>query len=411
MRRHGVFYVLFLLLLWTCTGEAGELSIVSSGSAGTEGINHLFSLQGEDFSFFDFELGLETQFDSSGEYSYNPNYYLISSVGENYKLIAGKNFEHITSNDSFRLIKSDNFQTQTRFYSISGPWAQMWFFRNLPFKTVDHVDAWMIQGNVEIDPFLLRATELKYVGYEESGSSRVLEVEATSNLGSGSTAIGWQEDTNGEISLGFLTKITHKHKNVHGSLEWRKIESGFQSLFSENNKHASNRQGYHINENVTVGDLKFSWNFRRHKNMELTRNYNQHSFIVSAKEKYTEMEWRLEPTTAFILRYAKENVMIQVDAWNSTFRYANKYKELECDFRVDAKRRIYRLQLGSGRILNWRLIGKYDFMKKRNHYSVLVAWQLEQADLKLELGKYDRGNMAAGFHNSPSLCVSWNWKF
>lgn len=411
MRRHGVFYVLFLLVLCTFIAEAGDLSIVSSGHVGTEGINNSLSLRGDDFSIFDFELGLETYVDLTGNYWHNPRWYLISSPIQNLELIIKHNHEHITSSDSFRLIKSDNFYAKSTFYSISVPWAQVGFFRNIPFKTLDNVDALYIRGNFEMNPFLLRATELKYAGYQESGSARVLEAEVTSALGSSSTAIGWQHDTKGEIIQGFITKITHKSKNINGSLEWRRIEPGFQSLFSENNKHTSNRQGYHLKENIILGDLRFSWNFRRHQDIDLTRSYNQNSLIVSSKVNNTEVEWRLEPTSAFILRYAEKDVKIQVDAWNSTFRYANKYKELEYDFRADAKRRIFRLQLGSGRKLHWRLIGKYDFARKRNHHSFIVACQLEQANLQLELGKYDRGNMAAGFNNPPRLCISWDWKF
>ena len=403
--------ILFLLVFSASLTEAKAFTGLISGTVETEGIANLLSFEGNHFSSINFELGLESHLDYEGYHKHNPRWALNLKPSKNSEITIKRNHEHFTSPDTFRLIKDTNFLSKTRLYSLRYGGIHGAILKNVPFKSLDSVDVLYLAGNIEINSASFRVTELKYAGLKESGSARVLEMKVDSELMASSVAMGWQEDTKGDVSKGFISEIALKGKKLNGSLEWRQIHPGFRSLFSENEKHAKNRRGYHLTHNAFVGNLKISANFRRHQNMEGTRQYNQHSWTISAKDKHTEVEWRLEPTTAFILRYEKDKIRIQLDAWNASLRYANRYGGLNYDLRADGKHGIFRWQLGSGQKVRWRAIGKYDLNKKRTHHSVFVIYELDKATFQLELGKYDRGNILAGFHDSPQFCISWGYEF
>lgn len=407
----GVFFTLFLVFCCITTTNGAKLEGQLTGLYGTEGVKHGLTLDlVKKSSWLDLGWGLKCEL-AEAQLTAEANWGALLKLGHKIKFLASYNREHHSTDDLFRLVTKNNFGPDSYFFGLFSEQFKLGFFRNVPLKSHDVVDAFFYESVAKFGPFTFQGTELSYAGPRERGQVQALQagfkvggLEALGGLGSHLDSVG----TESRAIVLELNQSSNKHQI---SLGWQKIDAGFISPLAKANRFTPNRQGWLLQVETERGDLKLNLNIRRQHNLSFTKTYHQHSWILESKKYHTSVEWRLEPTQALILRYLHAPILLQLDALSGNLRFDHKLGKLAYSLRFDSQRPILRLELRFPTELDWRVIGKYDFLNKRLHYSVLLKFADGPRYIELELGRYDQGNITAGFHNPAHVRIVWGWKF
>ena len=413
MYMRGVFFVIFCLVTCAPPVQALKVSRELAGSAGAEGLSSSLRLDLEHLSWCDLKWGLEAAFspDQPGQIGTRTRWQAQLPLAKHLEFILNHNLDHYTTNEIFRLINKNNFTKESYFAHLKTDQLNLGFLRTVPFKERDKVDAIFMESIFELGPLSLTGLQLRYAGRLESGTAQVLQGSVQLGFLQGLGAMGWQTDSKGDESQGLLWELGAQLPGFTANLAGQKIDPDFLSPLAKTNRYTPDRQGWQIELTALHKDLELSWTMRRHTNSKQSKHYNQLALKLEAQSKNVSLEWRIEPTKAFIIRYALEDTLFQMDAPNSTLRTDFKLGGANFSFRLDAKRGIVRLETKYARIFEWRLIGKYDLWRHRSFHSLLARYSGKSGHIQLEIGEYDRGNMGAGFGNPRSLCISWGWKF
>lgn len=407
MNKRGVFLILFLFIL-TGIVSGADLRGEIKGSYGEEVFNHELNVGTiQNWGFLNLEVGLTASLISpSLDLSHTINY--RGKIGP---LTLVRNQDHFTSKDVFRLIQKDNYavETSSLFYLTDG--IQLGLFQKIPLKNLDLVDASYLGSEFKLGTLGIRGTQLKYSGRRESGQTQVLQVENIFPHGRILAGHGWHENSSGQIVQGRIVEVEKSKGLVEGQVSWRWIDPGFVSALAKTNKITPDRQGWQQEVTFNLGKTKLVFNRRKHNNCAKDKEYNQLSFKFMSLDQKHSVLWRIEPTKAFILTAENKQYLAQLDAWNGTLRLDRQGELIFQSFRWDVERKIIRVELQSKIVLDWRTIGKYDFTQSRSYYYLSASKKTKTFDIKVELGVYDRGNLLAGFNQSPSVGITWGWKF
>lgn len=410
--RRGLFFILLCISSLTLPIRASEKTLELSGVVGNEGQSYAISFgYRQDWPIFNLELGFDGVYNQE-EVKGTVSWDLQTSNLQYIQLRAIKNRNHYTSSDAFRLINKNNFGSQTKFIALLTEQVKLCFFRQIPLKKLDVVDAILLESQFELGPAKLEAFQLTYAGHTQSGQTRVFQGKIGQGSFSLQAAQAWQIDLAGQQHLGQLFSAMYQGDVWKADFTWQKVAAGFISPLAKTNYLTPDRQGWHLKLHTYFSDLDIALNLKRQRNIEFVKEYRQTSIIVTAPEKKTSLEWRLEPTPAFILRYkADQKSFVQVDVINGLLRYDKNFAELRSSFRFDLHRWIVRFELGINLLGEWRIIAKQDLLNKRSHQFLSLTLGSNTRQLKLELGHYDRGNIAAGFDHEPRFNLAWKWLF
>lgn len=415
MYMRGVFFAVFLALL-SCT--AGAQAVHIGGELATSladtGLSVDFAIGLEkNLSWGSFQGGLrsEIRLFPSWQRETSPWWEASFRLLDHAQLVLCINSDHFTSSDIFRLINKNNYTAESGAMLLLTDQLKMGMLRQVPLKSRDVVDSVFAESVFHLGSISLSGLQMRYAGFSESGSAG--SVQAAGRFGSTevTAAKGWQIDGKGEESQGSVLELTSKGSGFTGSLVMQSIDPNFQSLLAKTNRYTPNRQGWQLQLAKELGEVELSFNVRRHTNREGSRDYNQLSWKIEAKDRHTSLEWRIQPTEAFIMRYAPDGSLFQFDPLNGTLRMDWQLGGGQWSLRLDALRWITRLEYKFKGSLEWRIIAKQDFSLHRSHYSVLIRHSGERSHLQLEIGEYDRGNLGSGFNQAPGFCISWGWKF
>ena len=412
MYMRGVFLMLFVIVTATVTGGAVEVSGEITGSYGTAGVTHIFAVEAQQKSSrLDLQWALDIEYSLDQGSTAHSRWELQTSLMRDVQLALIHNRDHYTSSDVFRLINKNNYSPESYFIGVRSSQINLGLLRKVPLKNVDVVDAVFCESVLEVGPLAMRGTQLRFAGLSESGWAGVLQAHVKLGAWEAVTGIGWQTDSKGAESQGRVFGIKGSGPGFRGNLQWQRIDPIFQSPLAKTNTYTPNRQGWQLELTSIFHRLELGLNVRRHSNLDQSREYNQLSWKLNAKDEDISLEWRMQPTPAFILRYIRGDLLLQADFINSSLRLDKKINDVDWSLRLDGVRLIGRLECKLTGKLQWRVIGKYDFLRHRAHHSLLVQHRAKNGNFKLEIGQYDRGNISAGFGNSPSFCISWGWEF
>ena len=409
MYMRGVFFVLFCLLL-TSNVQAFEYAGELTAMMGTMGVSSALSLDlAGNLAGYDYLWGLDLDFDhlKSPLPNVATRWKYAGSILANLQINLNHNQEHFTSGGLFRLINKNQYTAESYSVTLQSPQLSLGLLRQVPFKSRDVVDALFLESTLEVGNVSIYGLQLKYAGTRESGSAGVLQ--AGGKLGSFDVeaAAGWQVDLAGKESQARVFEFEGGVLGFSGRLNLQRIDPGFLSLLAKTNRYTPNRQGWELELSREYPAMEIGLNVRRHTNLDRSRNYHKLAWNVDLKDKNTSLEWRVQPTPALRMRYSLGDTLFQLDPLNATLRTDFKVYGATISLRVDALRQIGRIEYRSGETLQCRLIGKYDFLKDRFHYSCLI----KHNHLQLEIGEYDRGSLSSGFDNFTSFCISWAWRF
>ena len=412
MSMRGVFFVLFFLLLCISAGEAYDVRGGIQGSLGSEGVEHELSLDAkQQWSGLKIDAGWKGQWlSSSAETKHYLNWQMCFDA-KHLQLIFSGNKPHYTSGALFRLVHKDNFGPDSSSFLIVSEGLKLGLLRRIPLRSLDQVDVWFYESALDLGPFSLKGMQLQYSGFKEAGAAQVLHGEGSWRDWKVLVGRGWQTNSSGVESRARLAEIRNNGDFWEVLLTYQSIDPQFSSLLAKTNKHTPDRRGWRVEAVYNSATWRLKFNRRQHSNIEGSKKCNQLSWQFSSHDKKSSMQLRLEPTPAFILRAVGEGVVAQFDAWNGAMRVDWHRDQLRYGFRWDVERGIIRFELGHQLPFEWRIIAKFDVAQRRQHYSLLASYATKTAELKLEIGSYDRGNLLAGFNNPPSYRISWGWKF
>ena len=416
MYMRGVFFALFCLLICSSGTQAVDYAGELTWTVGTREVSSALTLDLEkdlpwcDLTWgFDASIGLSQPIRPEGA----TRWALALPLTPQVQVIVNHNQDHFTSADSFRMINKNNYGEESYFASLQTQQLRMGYVRKIPFRNKDVVDALFAESVLEVGSLSLIGMQMRFAGALESGSAGILQAEGSFGSFDVVGARGWQIDSKGEESQGSVFELKQGGSDLSATLVVQKIDPGFLSLLAKTNRYTPNRQGWQLHLSSDHDGFGLGLNVRRHRNLEETRDYNQLSWKFDFKDKCTGVEWRIQPTRAFVISYDQGDTLFQLDPLNSTLRTDFKVQDTALSFRLDAVRSIARLECRFERIFEWRFIVKYDFLLQRSHYSILAQSQSggKGNSFRLEVGQYDRGNMSSGFNNPRSFCISWGWKF
>jgi hypothetical protein len=405
----GAFFVLFCLAA-TAAASAAGLGGEVSGFLSPDGFAQSFYLSFDhQLDSTDLRLGVVGEYGSEGAFQLSPRWQLeLGDLGP-FLLRAGRDVDHYTSSDLFRLISKNNRSPASSFLTLESPQASFGFLQAVPLRSGDPVSALFAEALLEAGPLGFRGLHLQFAGGGQGGTAAVLQAEAALGPWAAAAAAGWvQEGT--LASRGTVVVLERSGSGLQGSFTWQSIEPGFASLLAKSNRYPPGRRGWELELKLPLGALEGEVDLRRQGNLAGTRSYNRLAFTCRAGENFS-VQWRLEPTRALVLRYSGEGLLWQVDAVNLVVRHDRETEAGSWSWRADAKRRIARLEVQLDRTLKWRLVAKYDFLLHRAHTYLRVRWERAKQYVQLELGEYDGGNLTASFGQPAQLKLSWGWQF
>ena len=411
MYMRGVFFLILSLII-ALPVHALSLSGELQGALGTDQVRSSLDLDlRKELDWCQVKWGWHAAFTPSQPLQTQTRWQLDFPLGRHLKLIFRHNLNHSTSQDSFRFINKTNFRPDSYCAHLQTDQLQLGLLRNVHHQESDVVNAAFVQSVLELGPLDLRGLSLHYTGQTRSGNAQVIEGSARFGVFQGLFVLGWQTDFKGEESQARLLEFRCQTPSFSAKASAQAIDPGFLSPLSKTNLFTPNRYGWQAELGAHGHGLEFGLSVRRHSNRDQSKDYNQLALELQAKNKQAALEWRIEPTTALILRYALADILFQLDPFNSTVRSDFQLGKGTISLRLDGQRGILRLQWTLPGRLQWRLIGKYDLWEQRSHCSLLTKYTGENSHIQLEVGQYDRGNMGAGFANPASFCISWGWKF
>lgn len=415
MYMRGVFFVVFAILL-SCAASAqavqvgGELETTLSSTEA--GVSLSIDIESQlSRCLIRGGLQAEAKMVPAWQGRVEPWWELSLPVSEHVLVIAGQNREHFTSSDVFRLINKNNYTAETTAALLYTEQVKAGLLRNVPLRGRDLVDAVFVESVLDIGKVSLSSLQMRYAGSAEGGTAQLVQAQAELGFAELTAAHGWQSDARGAESQGTVLELKSSSPRFSGSLALQSIDSGFQSLLAKANRYTPNRKGWQLELAKQIGQVELGLNLRRHRSIDGSREYNQLTWKVKSRDRGTGLEWRLQPTPAFVMRVELDDRLFQFDPLNGTLRADFQLGKSMWSVRFDAVRLIGRLEYRLNGTFEWRLIAKQDFLHHRFHYSFLVRQSGERSRLQLEIGEYDRGNLGSGFNNPPSFCISWGWKF
>ncbi len=399
MSRCGVLLCL-ILLLNVAAARAGGLIGTVAGVADQTGLQQQLFLQYSGKKD-DFALVLNSNVSLAAlplSLAWEPAWRLA------YKQLAfSRNQPHFTSPDFFRLVHKNHFKAKTTVFWADTPNISAAWFGSIPFKNEDLVNGLYLQGFLKLRQLGLGAAFLQ----AGAGNFTVLEARLAEGPFKISAAAGLREK-----SPAAVLELAYQKGKYEANLAWQHVAADFVSPFAQTNKYTPNRRGWHLKSSFPLGDVLVSLNRRRQGNLAQTTQYNQYSWKFAAAGYNTEVEWRLEPTKAFLIRYKGKGAQLEIDPLRQSGRFdSTLFARLNYRISFDAPRRIGRLELRFNLGLKWRLIAKRDFLKNRLNYSALAEFENKNFRFSLAVGVYDRGNIHAGFDAPRQASISWEWDF
>ncbi|NMB01200.1 MAG: hypothetical protein GX971_06740 [Firmicutes bacterium] len=411
MNMRGVFLCALLVTVATSVAAA-EVEHELTGSVGTHDSVCKLSIDFlENWSYLDLRWGLDLNLRPTDGVRVDDRWQIRALLWDRIDFIVNHNLDHYTTSDRFRLINKNNYSEETYSVGVYTDQMHLGFLKNVPLKNLDSVDALFCSSELHLRNLLVKTLQLRFAGRKESGVAHVIEGIASWGYWKLGAALGSQTNGAGVDSQGSVLELKREGRGFETELVLHKIDPGFLSPLAKSNKYTPNRVGWQFKTTVPLAGLDVGFNIRRQTNLDRTRKYPQRSWEFSSVEKNTSLEWRLEPNPAFILRYSKGDNQVRVDPLNYSFRYDTKLSAASCSMRFDGERMIARLEIRFENLLDWRAIGKYDFLTARSHYSVMVRYGDDGKYLQIDIGEYDRGSMTSGFSNPFSFCITWGWKF
>ncbi len=412
MYMRGVFFALFWVLILSTSVQGVNLNGEFSGKVSTEGVMHAMTLESQkDLARGELELGLDSQWSPGHFLRTHTKWQLKTIVWPLLQFTLSHNVDHYTSSDIFRIINKNNYTEESHFLGLETKQLKLGYLRKVPLRNRDVVDAVFAESVLELGPISLTALGHRFAGTTESGSGQVIQGE--SRLGSldAIAAVGWQSNSKGEEHQGLVFELNKNGPGWNGNFVLQRVDPGFLSVLAKTNRYTPNRRGWQLQISVPQSGLDLGFNMRQLTNADRTREYHQLSFELSVKDKNVGLKWRIQPTSAFVIQHTGRDTLFQLDPLNLTLRTDLKLGETSWSFRFDGARLIARLECKFTGSLEWRLIGKHDFLEWRSHYSLLVRGNAKNGHFQIDLGEYDRGNMASSFGKSTSFGISWGWKF
>lgn len=411
MYRRGVLLFLILLVTFVPAVSAGKVKGTLAGFVDAKGIRQELALQ---FllkrSAFDLELGWDV---SLGAYPLVLKQEPMWQIGYNswpgLEMSFVRNQPHFTSADIFRLIHRNNYSPKTTVYWVDTAWLSGAWLWGIPFKKEELVTGPYVRGIFDLGALELGAAFLRTEGSAKD-TFTVFDGRWVQEPWQALIGIGFREKSKNVFPAAVL-ELDYAQGPWRSNLAWQNLSQNFISPLASVNKYTPGRRGWHWKSSFSLGDVVISLNRREHSNLAGDRDYNQYSWKLSAKNYKTELEWRIQPTQAFLICYKGKKSKMQVDFVRQTLRFESLYAQTDYRFSFDAPRRIARLELRFDLGFQWRLIGKKDFLQERTNYSVLGAFENKNFRFAIELGTYDRGNIHAGFDAPAKASISWEWDF
>ncbi len=403
------------MVLCTSSLFASQLSGEVAGVLGTEGLSSSFSFTVEQKNgpWFNWIWGLDAALELQNTLltEFKTRWGWRAQIGPDGYILMNHNLPHITSRDTFRLVDKNQYSANSYSAILETPQLRLGALRHVPFKNADVVDAVFVESVSNLGTLTLTGVQLRYAGPTEGGDTSVLQAEGKIGPISALASQGWHTSYNGGESKAFVLELVGKGRSISGNFVAQCIDPGFASPLAKTNRYTPNRQGWRLDLLREYKGIELGFNLRRWISRDGTGNYNQLLWKLEAKDRHTSLEWRIEPTPAFIMRYALNDTLFQFDPINASLRTDFPIGDGVFSFRMDAMRSILRLEYKFQRQLEWHAVAKYDFAVDRSHYCLRVRHSGKNNYLQIEIGEYDRGNISSGFNNPPSLCISWGWKF
>ncbi len=404
----GVFFILLFSLGLNFVAEAVEISGSYQGRLDRHAIEReLVFAAAHKGAHLDAQGGGSFLFEAGGV-SFKPHWQVRVSDENGLSLYWTKNKAHHTSQDLFRVLHKDNLGPATTALILAADQVRLGMLGSVPLRTGELADLWFCENYVRAGPLVLRGMQLHHRGPVVGRSA---SLEALLDLGTFRAVLGqgWQQRQ--DLSRASIAEIGVGAGRSFLNFFWQRVEAGFVSLAAKSNKYTPDRRGWRVEAGTDFGGVRLSFNLRRHSNLAQTRTYDQFSLKCVSLGEDASVELRLQPTRALILRRVAEACSIQLDVLNGTARYDGQRGMIAYGLRFDGPNGIGRLEIKFERGLQGRIIAKYDWLKKRLYYSLMLRRNAARGHVQLELGEYDRGNMGAGFSTSPALGISWQCKF
>ncbi len=407
----GVFFIfsIFCFLFLSIGAEAVEVEGHLQGNLAAQGLRQELVFDAVHKGAWLRAHGGGSFLLEAGRLSFKPHGQIIFSHRGIFHLAWLKNMAHYTSQDAFRLLQKDNFGPATSALIFQADQITLGILRAVPLKGGEQADFLFCENHVVAGPVVLRGMQAKYTALDVVQAA---SIEGRLDWGPLRALVGrgWQQKKHG-FAQASVAELRVGGKGHSLNFFWQHVEPGFVSLAAKSNKYTPDRRGWRVEATTNFAQVELSCNLRRHVNLAGTRGYDQLSLRLVSLGSAVSVELRLQPTRALIIRHATAAGLIQFDVLNGTSRCDGQLGNLFYGLRFDGPNGIGRLELKSGGGLNWRIIAKYDWLKERLHYSLMVRHEVARGHVQIELGEYDRGNMGAGFSTSPSLGISWQWKF
>lgn len=144
----GAFFVLFCLAA-TAAASAAGLGGEVSGFLSPDGFAQSFYLSFDhQLDSTDLRLGVVGEYGSEGAFQLSPRWQLeLGDLGP-FLLRAGRDVDHYTSSDLFRLISKNNRSPASSFLTLESPQASFGFLQAVPLRSGDPVSAQIGRAHV-----------------------------------------------------------------------------------------------------------------------------------------------------------------------------------------------------------------------------------------------------------------------
>jgi hypothetical protein len=408
LNMRGVFLILLCLAV-SARPAAAEFSGEFKGSLGSDGVVQELSLQLErEIASLHLLAAVDCEYAWGQGLQLTPRWQVRAAKQSPWSLRAGQNVDHYTSSELFRLINKNHRTVETAFAVLESEQSVLGFLHRVPLDSEDLVDVVFADNRFTLGAMSLRGLQLQFSG-RQSGSAAVVQAEAGMAPLAVAAAAGWMK-VQGVEHRGRVVEVSHESPHFQGSFTWQSVDPGFRSILAKTNRYQPNRRGWQLDLALPLGQGEVGVAMRRHTNQEGTREYNRLAWTAKFGERF-RVEWRFQPTKSLILRHTADGSLWQFDAVNYVLRHDRELGSGSWSVRGDFKRRIGRLEVQWSTGLEWRLVLKYDFLRKLAHCFLRVRYGGDNLHAQLELGHYDGGNLTSSFSRPPRLSLAWGWRF
>lgn len=323
---------------------------------------------------------------------------------------------HLTEPSVFRIVHRNNFTADTGVFLGNAGAITLGAFRKMPIK--DRLAGGsIVMGEGGFGPLELLALYLHYdTGYNAAldrlhGRLWVLQGDYSGTWLNSTAAVGFLESDEDRLLQG----VSFGNQFVNGrttyTLDLMRVEPGFESLFASTNRLTPNRQGWEFGVAHRLDRASFELRYRRHRGVEGGRLYPRFTAKAGFAALNLDVELRLQPTEALVIKWKGNRSSWQFDPIRRTFGSDWKSRGMANRLSADLSHRIFRLQTEFSLLCQWRLVYKRDFLHDRSNFSARARVPLEGGFFQLEWGEYDRGNLRAAFDRPLTWRISWECRF